>query len=163
MPFTLKFCENVKEINKQLRFCLETNGNENSLFLKRFIDLSHENKGIIKFDLKFFTEELSLAICGVSNKQVLKNFELVAKNSIEQLIASTLLIPGYVDEKEVYHIAKFIASFDKNIPYTLLAFYPCFKMYDLPTTSWKQARACYNAAKKAGLKRVRIGNIHLLS
>jgi len=78
------------------------------------------------------------------------------------LVASTLLGPGYVDEQEVENIAKFIASLDKNIPYSLLAFHPHFYMDDLPTTSRNHAFGCLDIARKAGLKRVRIGNIHFL-
>jgi len=35
-------------------------------------------------------------------------------------------------------------------------------MDDLPTTSRKDTYDCLDIARKAGLKRVRIGNIHLL-
>jgi pyruvate formate lyase activating enzyme len=35
-------------------------------------------------------------------------------------------------------------------------------MDDLPTTSRDQADECLMAAKKAGLKRIKIGNVHLL-
>ncbi len=71
-------------------------------------------------------------------------------------------LAGYVDEQEVENIAEFIASLDKNIPYSLLAFHPHFYMDDLPTTSRNHAFRCLDIARKAGLKRVRIGNIHLL-
>jgi pyruvate formate lyase activating enzyme len=78
------------------------------------------------------------------------------------LIASTLLVPGYVDKEEVSNIAKFIASLNKNIPYALLAFHPQFHMTDLPTTSRRHAEESKLAAEKEGLRNVRIGNIHLL-
>ncbi|MEM2739155.1 MAG: radical SAM protein, partial [Candidatus Bathyarchaeia archaeon] len=78
------------------------------------------------------------------------------------LTASTLLVPGYVDAEEVEKIAQFISQINPEIPYTLLAFYPCYVMNDLPTTSRKQATECQKAAEKH-LKRVRLGNIHLLS
>jgi pyruvate formate lyase activating enzyme len=63
----------------------------------------------------------------------------------------------------VERIASFIASLNPYIPYSLLAFYPHFYMNDLPTTSRQQAKECLEVAKRAGLKRVRIGNPHLLS
>ena len=78
------------------------------------------------------------------------------------MTASTLLVPGYIDTKEVVGLAKFIASIDPEIPYTLLAFYPWYIMNDLPTTSREPANRCYDAAKKH-LKNVRIGNVSLLS
>jgi pyruvate formate lyase activating enzyme len=62
----------------------------------------------------------------------------------------------------VGRIARFIASFDPNIPYTLLAFAPHFAMQDLGYTTREQARAAETAARAAGLTRIRIGNRHLL-
>ena len=47
-------------------------------------------------------------------------------------------------------------------PYTLLGFYPQFYMHDLPPTSREHARRCLEVARKEGLKRVRVGNAHLL-
>jgi pyruvate formate lyase activating enzyme len=99
---------------------------------------------------------------------VLENFEYIGKNYFHQrpdlpvLTATTLLVPGYVDEIEVEQIASFIASIDENIPYSLLGFYPHHEFTDLPLTSSKHAENCFNAAKKH-LKNVNIGNKHLLS
>ena len=150
-----------------LRVCLETNGNMNKNLLKKFAKLSLESGGVIKFDLKCFDEKLNIALTGVSNKVSLKNFRILAKfhkkrKEVPFLHASTLLVPGYVDEGQVEKIAKFIASLDPSIPYSLLAFYPTFFMEDLPFTSYKFAQECYKIAKEAGLERVRVGNIHLL-
>ncbi|MBW1816738.1 MAG: radical SAM protein, partial [Deltaproteobacteria bacterium] len=78
------------------------------------------------------------------------------------LVASTLLVPGYVDEKEVSGIAGFIAGLDPDIPYRLLAFYPHFYLKDLPTTSRSHAYRCKAAAERQGLRQVHIGNVHLL-
>jgi len=78
------------------------------------------------------------------------------------LIAGTLMVPGYIDAQEVLQIAEFIAGLDPEIPYSLLAFHPESHMGDMPPTSRRQADACLNAARKAGLKRVRVGNEHLL-
>jgi pyruvate formate lyase activating enzyme len=49
-----------------------------------------------------------------------------------------------------------------NIHYALLGFHGDFLMTDLPSTSWKQAEDCFEAAKSAGLNCVRIGNVHTL-
>jgi len=84
------------------------------------------------------------------------------RSEVPLLTASTLLVPGYVDAKEVESIAKFIAEISPKIPYSLLAFYPQFRLNDLPTTSRRQALECFRAAKRH-LENVWIGNIHLLS
>ena len=104
---------------------------------------------------------------GISNKRTLENFSRVAERTKERpvppfLIASTLLVPGYIDENEVRGIARFIASINPDIPYSLLAFYPHFYMSDLPLTSKVLSERCLRAAREGGLENVRIGNVHLL-
>ncbi len=151
-----------------LRICWETNGAVNPKILKQMAEISLNSGGCIKFDLKAWHEEVHLALCGVSNKQTLNNFAWLASLTKKRptppfLIASTLLVPGYVDVEEVREIARFIAKLNPDIPYSLLAFYPCFVLNDLPTTSYAHAMRCLEAAKEAGLRRVKIGNRHLLS
>ena len=150
-----------------MRVCWETNGSVSRGFLRQMIDLSLESGGCLKFDLKAFDLPLHRALCGVSNRPTLANFELVAsflrrRPDPPLLIAATCLVPGYVDAEQVGKIARFIAHLDRTIPYALLAFHPAFEMSDLPTTSRRQAEGCFQAAKDAGLTRVRIGNAHLL-
>jgi pyruvate formate lyase activating enzyme len=63
----------------------------------------------------------------------------------------------------VSKIAGFISSLDTTIPYSLLGFHPTFMMDDLPRTSRAHAEAACRAAESAGLQRVKVGNLHLLS
>lgn len=156
-----------RNTNRILRICWETNGSMNRALLEEMIQLSLSSGGCLKFDLKAYSESMHRALCGVSNECTLHNFEYAAtfcdrRPEPPLVIASTLLVPGYVEENEVAALASFIARIDPNIPYSLLAFAPQFEMYDLPTTSRAQAEACLSAAQQAGLTRVRIGNVHLL-
>jgi pyruvate formate lyase activating enzyme len=156
-----------KDKKKILRFCWETNGTMNSRFLEEVLDIALESGGCVKFDLKAFHSSLSVALCGRSNDQTKTNFELAAgwikkRQQPPLVVASTLLVPGYIEREEVYHLAKFIASLNPEIPYSLLGFFPHFYFRDLPPTSRRHAEECREAAAEAGLKRVRIGNIHLL-
>lgn len=156
-----------KNKGKTLRICWESNGAMNPPLLEKMADLSLKSGGCIKIDLKTYHENLNIALCGVTNKRTLSNFEMlseIAKTRPDPplLVVSTLLVPGYVDQEEVSEIAKFIAGLNKDIPYALLGFHPQFYMSDLPTTSRKHARECEVAAKRAGLHHVRIGNVHLL-
>lgn len=150
-----------------LRICWETNGSMQTPFLTMMAGLSLRSGGCIKFDLKAWDEGIHLSLCGVTNQKTLDNFRKLAKWADQRpepplLIASTLLVPGYVDESEVEEIAGFISSLNPEIPYSLLAFYPQFYLNDLPTTSKFHAQRCKAVAEKAGLKNVRIGNVHLL-
>ncbi|MEM3550768.1 MAG: radical SAM protein [Candidatus Bathyarchaeia archaeon] len=160
--------EKAEAENRILRVCWETNGCMNPVMAEKAAIYALKSGGNIKFDLKAWSEELALALCGVSNKPSLANFKMIGekfygkRRELPILTASTLLVPGYVDEEEVECIAKFISEVDPEIPYTLLAFYPSYVMNDLPTTSRKQALECKETAEKH-LKNVRIGNVHLLS
>lgn len=153
---------------KGVRICWETNGMMNPRLLDAAVDYSLETGGCIKFDLKAYDEEIHLALTGVSNRQTLENFARVAARFHERLrppllIASTLLVPGYIDARQVEKIARFIASLDPRIPYSLLAFAPNFYLSDLPCTSTQQADQAEAIAKEAGLLNVRVGNRHLLN
>jgi pyruvate formate lyase activating enzyme len=151
-----------------LRICWETNGSVSRSALEEMAELSLESGGCIKFDLKAWDDSLHRALCGVTNQRTLQNFEYVSewidrRRDPPFLIASTLLVPGYVESQQVRRIAEFIAGLDSSIPYALLAFHPAFEMDDLPTTSRRHAESCLVAARDAGLSRVRLGNVHLLT
>ena len=151
-----------------LRICWETNGSLQERYLSMMAEVSLRSGGCVKFDLKAWDDRLHKALCGVSNQTTLENFKQLSRRIPERpdppfLIASTLLVPGYIDEQEVDAIARYISSLNPEIPYSLLAFYPSFYLRDLPTTSRKHALRCQETAKNAGIRRVRIGNLHLLS
>ncbi len=148
--------------------CWETNGSMHPRFLDQAVGLSLRTGGCIKFDIKAFDESLHLALTGVSNQRTLENFRRAAAHIPQRpdpplVVASTLLVPGYVDAEEVSRIARFIAEIDPTIPYALLGFYPHFFLPDLPCTSVRHAEEAEAAARAAGLTRVRVGNRHLLS
>jgi pyruvate formate lyase activating enzyme len=150
--------------------CWETAGNSHPRLLDRALEVSLTTGGCIKFDLKAFDDRIHRALTGVSNTQALDNFRRAAARYDERrpdgsppVLASTLLVPGYVDAEEVAQIARFIAEVEPCTPYALLAFAPNFYMPDLPTTSVRHAREAQAAAHDAGLRNVRIANLHLLS
>jgi pyruvate formate lyase activating enzyme len=153
--------------NRILRICWETNGNMHPKLLDRMVNTALRSGGCIKFDLKAWNENVAIALTGASNKRTLENFTRVAARIPERpdvplLVASTLLVPGFVDADEVAPIARFIARFNPNIPYSLLAFHPAFLMKDLPATSERHVQRCHEAAKQAGLQTIHIGNPRLL-
>jgi pyruvate formate lyase activating enzyme len=153
---------------KGVTVCWETAGTSHPKLLDRAVQLSLETGGCIKFDLKAYDASLHLALTGGSNQRTLENFARAARRLDERpqppvVIASTLLVPGYVDAGEVERIARFIAEINPNIPYALLGFAPHFFMPDLPRTSVRHAEEAEEAARAAGLTNVRLGNRHLLS
>jgi len=168
-----KLLEIAKEKDLVKRICWETNGIENTMIMREMAKLSLESGGIVKIDWKAWTPQVYQALTGIDGwkavarvKENIKTIYGIAKDSdrVEPplLVVSVLLVPGYVDEEEVYGIASFLSQFDETIPLVLLAFHPDYRMEDLPPTSLRHAEEAVKAAKQAGLKRVFVGNYWLL-
>jgi len=169
LPFAIKASRLALERNKGriLRICWETNGSMNKDLLREMTTLSIQTGGCIKFDLKAWNENIHIALTGLSNKRTFENFRMVGEMVNLRplpplLVASTLLVPGYIDENEIRGIARFIAEINPHIPYSLLAFYPHFYMSDMPLITKRMAETHLRIAREEGLKNVRIGNMHLL-
>lgn len=171
MPFVISSAELIRERARReqriLRVCLETNLSMNSRDLDRFIELSLESGGGIKADLKCWSSEVLYALSGVRHRQPYENFKRLARRHRERpevplARASTLLVPGYVDDEEIRSIASFIADLDPTIPYSLLAFHPTYFMADMPYTKRRDAERFLRICEREGLGRVRIGNPWLL-
>ena len=169
LPFSIQASRLALENSKGriLRICWETNGAMSGSLLDKMVDIALYSGGCIKFDLKAHDENLHIALTGVTNERTLENFrragdKIRGRPSPPLIIASTLLVPGYIDEHEIRSITKFIASVNPDIPYSLLAFHPHFNMSDMPFTSRALAYRCLSVAREEGLKNIRIGNLHLL-
>lgn len=165
MPHALATSKHLAR--KGVRICWETNGTMHPKLMNAALHYSMNTGGCIKFDIKAFDEELHRVLTGISNRRTLENFARAAERFNERpepplVVASTLLVPGYIDAEEVSKIARFIASFSPHIPYALLAFAPNFYTSDLPYTTARHAEEAEAAARAAGLLNVRIGNRHIL-
>ena len=169
LPFAINAAETALESmpHRRLRICFEWNGCGNPHLVRRAASLALRSGGNLKFDLKCYTPIMSYALSGVSNQRAYDNFRMIAQDFYPQrpdlpvLTATTLLVPGYVDRKEVAQIAQYIADINPEIPYSLLVFHPDFMMTDLPTTPLKQVVDCYKAAREH-LTRVHVGNLNTL-
>jgi pyruvate formate lyase activating enzyme len=169
LPFSLKASKHARDKARDriLRVCWETNGSMHPHLLDQMMEIAIHSGGCVKFDLKAWDSNLHIALTGVTNDRTLDNFARAARKIDQRvnpppLIANTLLVPGYIDEVEISALARFIAGFNSDIPYSLLAFHPQFYMSDMPLTSKTLAENCIQAAREAGLNNVRIGNMHLL-
>ena len=169
LPFAIEASRRALECvgKRVLRICFEWNGCGNPALVKKAATLAYQSGGNIKFDLKCWSEELSVALCGVSNSAAFDNLKLIAEEfkplRLEPplITATTLLVPGYVDEYEVEQISSFLAEIDPQIPYSLLVFHPDYMFDDLPVTSVDQVERCFEVARSR-LKRVNVGNAELL-
>ena len=152
---------------RNVRVCYETNGNISRKWLGPISEIVQKSDGTLKFDLKAYTPELYTILTGVSNEVVLKNFRTLAQEGKsregEFIVASILLVPGYISIPEVQKLSEFISDCDPTIPTAFLGFHPHYAMSDLPRTSKRHAQAARETAIEVGLTNVRIGNLGLLS
>lgn len=132
----------------------------NGYFTKKAFRQFEPYLDAINIDLKGFSNSNYLKYCGARLKPVLKNLKRIKKARHIHLEITTLLIPGINNsEKELKKIASFIAKLDKNTPWHLSRFFPCYKMTNIPPTPIGTLKKAQKIGKKAGLKNVYLGNI----
>lgn len=151
-----------------LRVCLETNLSMSRDTLEKFTELSLDSGGGIKADLKCWSSEILYALSGIEHRTAYDNFVWLTRQhsrrpEVPLARASTLLVPGYIDDEEIRSLASFIANLDPTIPYSLLAFHPLYHMEDMPFTKKEDAERFLKICREEGLQRVRIGNPWLLA
>ena len=71
----------------------------------------------------------------------------------------SLFIPGLVEADDLKNIARVLVAVDRNIPFTILAFFPEYKMKDFSSPNVTQMVEAYQRVKAAGLTNVRLGNV----
>ncbi len=156
--FYAKTTELIKGLNERVWVLFETNGYG---LTPHNLDL-FQQAGIDTFwlDIKAFDEETHRKLTGVSNSRILKlPAEIKERGFVLEVLS--LYIPGWVETDQIAKIATELAVVDTEIPFTILAFFPEYKMMDVPSPNMWQMIGAYNAAKDAGLRKIKLGNVHL--
>jgi pyruvate formate lyase activating enzyme len=110
-------------------------------------------------DLKSFREKFYKEVCGAKLQPVLENLKWMREMGIWVEI-TTLVIPTLNDsDQEFEEIAQFIVSLGREVPWHISAFYPTYKMLNLPRTSASTLHRAREIGIKAGLRYVYCGNI----
>jgi pyruvate formate lyase activating enzyme len=110
-------------------------------------------------DLKSFREEFYKEVCGAKLKPVLENLKQMRQMGIWVEI-TTLIIPTLNDsDQEFEEIAQFIVSLGREVPWHISAFYPTYKMLNLPRTPVSALHRARKIGINAGLRYVYCGNI----
>jgi pyruvate formate lyase activating enzyme len=111
-------------------------------------------------DLKFFRDDLYREICGAHLQPVLETIRTYHELGI-WIEITTLVIPTYNDsEEQLRGIAGFIANLNKDIPWHLSAFYPTYKLTDVPPTPVSILEKATEIGLAQGLKYVYVGNVN---
>ncbi|MCK5429024.1 MAG: radical SAM protein [Anaerolineales bacterium] len=96
----------------------------------KLTDMGHIDEIICS--IKAFSGDIFREYTGRSNEKVLHNFKEMWR-SVTKFQAETVLIPDYIDAKEIEQVAKFVASVDKDITLRIDAYFP------VPGCSWRAA------------------------
>lgn len=110
-------------------------------------------------DVKAFKESTYKKVCGARLAPVLENVERMFKMGI-WVEVTTLIIPGVNDEEaELRGIARWLKGVSDSIPWHLSAFYPAYKMMDVPPTPSKTVTRAREIGLEEGLRYVYTGNL----
>ena len=110
-------------------------------------------------DLKSFREKFYKEVCGARLEPILENLKRMRRMGIWVEI-TTLVIPTLNDSDQEFHeIAQFILSLGPEVPWHISAFYPTYKMLDLPRTPAAALHRAREIGIKEGLRYVYCGNI----
>jgi len=111
-------------------------------------------------DLKSISDDFYRNVCGAKLKPVLDSIKLMHKRGV-WIEITNLIIPGLNDsEKEIKKLILWVKeNLGVNVPLHFSAFYPTYKMLDLPKTTAEKLQEAREIAMKAGLNYVYTGNI----
>jgi len=108
-------------------------------------------------DIKAFEEKTYLKLCGVSNRWILQTPEWVVDRGFI-LEVLTLYIPNWVETDQIVRIAKLLYDVNPSIPFTVLAFFPAYKLGENRSPTLMEMLRTYLAVKETGLRNVKLGN-----
>ncbi len=148
--------QEVKELKLDLWILFETNGYG---LIPDHLDVLRDG-GIDAFwlDIKAYDRKIHKALTGVCNDWILKLPEEILKRGFTLEVLS-LFIPGVVETDQIREIAKLLKSVDKEIPFTILAFFPEYKLKNARSPNLEEMLDAYFAVREVGLVNVRLGNI----
>ncbi len=158
--FYAQAAEKIKKECSDIWVLLETNGY--GLTPRNLEILASGGVDSFWLDIKAYDEEVYRKLCGTTNKWILEAPKLIVDMGFT-LEALTLYIPGWVELDQIAKIAKLIADVDKSIPFTILAFFPEYKLRDVRPPTLHEMIAAYYVAKNNGLENVKLGNVSVFA
>ncbi len=154
------FYEYAKEIsalarNQGIKNVFVTNGYMTKEMLKDYKELDAANVDI-KGNAEFYKK-----VCGgIDFEKVLDSIRLMRKKKTWVEITN-LIIPGYNDDLDsINQIAEFVKDTDASMPLHFTAFYPQYKMKNVPPTKREVLVKAREVALEVGVKFVYCGNTY---
>jgi pyruvate-formate lyase-activating enzyme len=149
-------CARLIKANTGLRFLVETNGYG---LTPEHLDVFKQS-GVDAFwlDIKAEDSERHRWLTGCDNQWILQLPALVLGRDFVLEVLS-LYIPGVVEADELGRIAGRLAALDRDIPFTILAFFPEHRMGRFRSPTVEEMVRAYEMARAAGLRHLRLGNL----
>lgn len=114
----------------------------------------------MNIDIKGFTDEFYMKVCGAHLSDVLRSAEIVYREGVH-LELTYLVIPGYNDsEKEIEEFSGWVRNnLSPEVPIHFSRFHPDFEMTHVPITPVETLLRCRETAMECGLEYVYVGNV----
>lgn len=149
-------CTRLIKEQTDLWVLIETNG----YGLTRDNLLRLRDGGVDAFwlDIKAWDDRAHRWLTGRPNTEILRlPAELLSQGFVLEVLS--LYIPGLVERNQLRSIARLLADTDDTIPYTILAFFPEYRMKKFRSPTTEEMVQAYDDAKANGLRNVRLGNL----
>lgn len=149
-------CARLIHKHTRLWVLIETNGY--GLTLNNLDYLKKSGVDAFWLDIKAYDDDTHKWLTGCSNKNILKlPKEMIERGFVLEVLS--LFIPGLVESDELERIAQSLFAVDASIPFTILAFFPEYRMKAYQSPSVMEMINAYQRVKASGLKNIRLGNV----
>ncbi len=150
-----EYIRDVKRADPGLRVILVSNGLVNERPLEELCDISDA----MNIDIKGFTDEFYMKVCGAHLEDVLRSTEFIHGRGIH-LELTYLVIPGYNDsEDEIRRFCQWVRdSLSPDVPVHFTRFHPDNEMTDVQWTPVETVLGCRDIGLECGLEHVYVGN-----
>lgn len=155
-PYFYAQCAEKIKANTKLWVLIETNG----------YGLTEENLNLLAasgvdgfwLDIKAYDGETHGWLTGGDNKVILELPAAICRRGFVLEVLS-LYIPKVVETDQLVAIARLLFQVNPKIPFTILAFFPAYRMMNYRGPTVEEMARSYQAVKEVGLRNVRLGNL----
>jgi pyruvate formate lyase activating enzyme len=147
LPYIETVVESARRIRPYTKVNFDTNGYMTEVSLERILVFATS----ITYDIKAYSNEVSLALTGAPSEPVLRNAAHIGRYAKDKLWEYRILVIPEINENEIEPLTAFIAHIDPNLPVCFLAFRPNFVLENHPGAGRQLMERCVDIARQAGL------------
>lgn len=149
-----EYIRDVKRADPKLRVVLVTNGLACERPLRELCRITDA----MNIDVKGFTDEFYMRVCGAHLSDVLESVRIVHDEGVHEEL-TYLVIPGMNDsEDEIRAFCRWVYELSPDIPVHFTRFHPDNEMTDVQWTPVETVLRCRDIGVETGLRYVYVGN-----